>query len=956
MAWITRKAAPSSSPTGTEHDCPTRAAVEPSATAPSAATAPTPTTPTTPTTPSTPASSPPARGGAGASKNASDQVVYVSVPIFDAHEQIVDLRIADVDDEHRDDSNAYRAAVGLLGSALFTDPAKMILAASVAWKQGNAEPFTTQRRYDEGIGSGLADCQVTTMRLGDRILQICQDLDARHVLAPSDTLLRSVIDSADLAVMLFKPLLDADGHVTDVEVLWHNEAAPQIWGATLMRVGQRVSDLDDDDPTLVELADEAWHDGTISRLRRLPELGRGELTTISQSIQRVGDHLVEVAIDLTTSAETNQALRHLETRFGKTLDAVTDAIVVVQPAYDDDGHFTDATVTYANDAVVRMFDRRRSDDANRRAPATVGDDQALTLTDLGFRPGDIAFEGVAAAATGQRIDRLFGSSTESTSPRLGHLALAHATFTPMANEVLVVIRDLSQLHHARGQLERAIALDELVVDALSEPAVIFQNGDDGRPTIVAANEAARAWLPHPPPLSIDELPFRAAAPIMERGVRDAIDHATPSRDTHIVQQGPHVPDADVVAVRFVHSPMAGFRSLMVVHDVSSEVNEGRRYRRLSRQDPETGLLNSVGFLEDLEARLDTTGISAVAALRLDQFERVEAMLGPTATNTILLSIIDRVETLAPADTIFARLRFMTFAFALPPGLDREEIAQFARAVTATIDQPFVVDGKPVHIGGHVGIVHLGDVAGASSSDGDGDGDGGTFGGDVASTTAMHLVQHARVAAAKAQQLHVPLIIWDRELQQDEPRRIELLGQLERAMLDRELHMVFQPNVAPDGTFLGAEALVRWTHPTYGLLSPAAFIDLVETSTLILPFTAYVLREALVAFAASGLRGPCSVNVPPALLADPGFIPTVARVLADTGTDPARLCIEVTERGLMRVADHVSRATAQLHQLGCSVAMDDFGSGSTSLAHLARLGFDSLKVDREIIAAIDTDPI
>lgn len=869
-----------------------------------------------------------------------EQVVYVSVPIFDAHDQIVDLRIADVDDEHRADSDAYRAAVGRLGSALFTDPAKMILAASVAWKQGNAEPFTTQRRYDEGIGSGLADCQVTTMRLGDRILQICQDLTSPHVLAPSDTLLRSVIESADLAVTLFKPLLDADGHVIDVEVLWHNDAAGQIWGPTLMRIGQRHSDLDGDDPTLVELADDAWHDGTVSRLRRLPELGRGELTTISQSIQRVGDHLVEVAIDLTDQAETNQALRHLETRFGKTLDAVTDAIVVVQPSYDDDGRFDDGIITYANDAVLRLFGPLIN--ASRSEQQT-GDDDQLTLASLGFRTGDLAFEGVAAAATGQRIDRLFGASTETNSTRLAHLALAHATFTPMANEVLVVIRDLSQLHHARGQLERAIALDELVVDALSEPAVIFQDGDDGRPTIIAANEAARTWLPHPPPLSIDELPFRAAAPVMERGVRDAIDRATPSRDTHIVQEGPGVPNDDVVAVRFVHSPMAGFRSLMVVHDVSSEVNEGRRYRRQSRQDPETGLLNSTGFVEDLDERLADGSIAAITALRLDQFERVEAMLGPAASSTILLSIIDRVEALAPADTIIGRLRFMTFAFALPAGLSRDDTAAFARAITATVDQPFVVDGKPVHIGGHVGILHLADVADSRVGD------------DIAGD-ALHLVQYARLAANKAQQLHVPHIVWDLELEQDQPRRIELLGQLEQAMHDRELHMVFQPHVAPDGSFLGAEALVRWTHPTYGLLSPAEFIDLVETSTLILPFTAYVLREALVNYSASGLPGPCSVNVPPALLSDPGFIPTVRQVLTDTGTEPSRLCIEVTERGLMRVAEHVSRATAQLHELGCHVAMDDFGSGSTSLAHLARLGFDSLKVDRQIIDGIDADPI
>ncbi|MFZ9017199.1 MAG: EAL domain-containing protein, partial [Ilumatobacteraceae bacterium] len=936
MAWISRKAGPDPvpppDPAIPSHSA--TATATPEAGIPAATGTPVDTRPAS-AQPAAPEPASPQRDRSG-----PEQIVYVSVPIFDAHEQIVDLRIADVDDDQRDDSNAYRAAVGRLGSALFTDPAKMIVAASVAWKQGNAEPFTTQRRYDEGIGSGLADCQVTTMRLGDRILQICHDLASRHVLAPSDTLLRSVIESADLAVMLFKPLLDADGHVTDVEVLWHNDAATQIWGATMMRVGQRVSDLDDDDPTLVELADEAWHDGTVSRLRRLPELGRGELTTISQSIQRVGDHLVEVAIDLTTSAETNQALRHLETRFGKTLDAVTDAIVVVQPSYDDDGRFADGIVTYANDAVLRMFgpliEASSGDDTT-----TGGDDEALTLATLGFRSGDLAFEGVAAAATGQRIDRLFGASTETNSTRLAHLALAHATFTPMANEVLVVIRDLSQLHHARGQLERAIALDELVVDALSEPAVIFQNGDDGRPTIIAANEAARGWLPHPPPLSIDDLPFRAAAPVMERGVREAIDHATPSRDTHIVQEGPDVPDADVVAVRFVHSPMAGFRSLMVVHDVSSEINEGRRYRRQSRQDPETGLLNSVGFLEDLDERLETGGISAITALRLDQFERVEAMLGPSASNTIVLNIIDRVEALAPADTILARLRFMTFAFALPAGLDRDEIADFARAVTATVDQPFVVDGKPDHIGGHVGIVHLADAVEANDGD---------------TAPAIALVQHARVAANKAQQLHVPHIVWDRDLEQDQPRRIELLGRLEQAMIDRELHMVFQPHVAPDGGFLGAEALVRWTHPSYGLLSPAEFIDLVETSTLILPFTAYVLREALVAYGAAGLPGPCSVNVPPALLSDPGFIPTVRGVLAETDTDPSRLCIEVTERGLMRVADHVSRATAQLHELGCFVAMDDFGSGSTSLAHLARLGFDSLKVDRQIIAGIDADPI
>jgi EAL domain-containing protein (putative c-di-GMP-specific phosphodiesterase class I)/GGDEF domain-containing protein len=413
--------------------------------------------------------------------------------------------------------------------------------------------------------------------------------------------------------------------------------------------------------------------------------------------------------------------------------------------------------------------------------------------------------------------------------------------------------------------------------------------------------------------------------------RRTIQNGKAEQHTIIIDQDSNAPE-NVLAIRALHSPMAGDRGLLVLHDISDEVSIGREYRRQSRQDQETGLLNAIGIEEAVQRQLDLGALGGLVAIKLDQLERIERVLGPNITTDVLATCITRIRDVLPSGTDLGRLRFMTLLAAIPS--DGSDLAEVAAAIAAALDRPFHLHDRFLHVGGHCGV----SVA------------------EPHVTDAHELVQRARKAAITARELHVATIDWQPELDLEPQQRLDLLGGLDAAMQQHELAVVHQPIVNPNGQLLGAEALTRWHHPVHRLIPPSEFIDLVETSTLAMPFTAHILRRALERFLATGLSGRCGVNVPPTLLTDPGFLPMVLVTLDEVGAAPEQLCLEITERGLVDRGERVRHGIARLREHGICVSMDDFGTGSTSLAHLEALGFDSIKIDRSIIEAIDTDPV
>lgn len=192
------------------------------------------------------------------------------------------------------------------------------------------------------------------------------------------------------------------------------------------------------------------------------------------------------------------------------------------------------------------------------------------------------------------------------------------------------------------------------------------------------------------------------------------------------------------------------------------------------------------------------------------------------------------------------------------------------------------------------------------------------------------------------------------------QRLELAVDLRRAIEDEQLHLVYQPIVdLRSGRTVGAEALVRWQHSYRGLLGPAEFIDIAENTGQILSLGRWVLSRAchqLASWHASGAEDlKVNVNVSALQLADPGLVDTIAEATARAGVPAGALTLEVTESALMSDTTHTVSVLRQLKDLGVDLAVDDFGTGFSSLSHPRRFAVDQLKIDRSFIGRLGGEP-
>jgi EAL domain-containing protein (putative c-di-GMP-specific phosphodiesterase class I) len=192
-------------------------------------------------------------------------------------------------------------------------------------------------------------------------------------------------------------------------------------------------------------------------------------------------------------------------------------------------------------------------------------------------------------------------------------------------------------------------------------------------------------------------------------------------------------------------------------------------------------------------------------------------------------------------------------------------------------------------------------------------------------------------------------------------RLDTEVSLRRALTNGELEVFYQPIVElPDGALVGAEALVRWRHPTRGIVGPDDFIAIAEETGLIVPLGAWVLRQAVTQIRLWQARPGCSalkiaVNLSAAQVGHPDLVNMVGSVLADSGLPPGCLQLEITESVLMRDAAGAVRILKDLKSLGVGLSVDDFGTGYSSLSYLKRFPVDVLKIDQSFVAGLGKDP-
>ena len=364
--------------------------------------------------------------------------------------------------------------------------------------------------------------------------------------------------------------------------------------------------------------------------------------------------------------------------------------------------------------------------------------------------------------------------------------------------------------------------------------------------------------------------------------------------------------------------------------VSWSANEEMLHEPLTGLPGRTVLLHRLGLaLERLDGR---SAALAVMVLDLDRFKRVNDTLGHSAGDRLLVVAGRRIAGCVRAGDTVARLGGDEFAVLCENVADESEALAIGRRIGSALDQSFALDGAELDCRASLGIVFT----------------------NCAARSAEVLLADADAAMYRAKSSRRgSCVLFDEAMRIEDGARLATEAAL-RAGLDRdELRVVYQPIVdRRTGDAVGMEALVRWQHPERGLVSPIDFIPVAEQSGLIVPLGRWVLEQACAEAASWGPEGPyVSVNLSARQIAQHDLVATVAEVLADSGLEPERLGLEVTESVLLDESESPADTLCGLKALGVRLLLDDFGTGYSSLSYLKRFPIDVLKVDRSFIASL-----
>ncbi|WP_326661933.1 putative bifunctional diguanylate cyclase/phosphodiesterase [Streptomyces sp. NBC_00385] len=476
--------------------------------------------------------------------------------------------------------------------------------------------------------------------------------------------------------------------------------------------------------------------------------------------------------------------------------------------------------------------------------------------------------------------------------------------------------------------------------------------------IVTANEALAA------------LTGVGAAALTAQSASDLVDLAADGRTWHAYREVLHGrrsrfrctrrlkhPDgrslwAEITVVPMTAAPEQGAGAaprqvLLSVADVSDRRELQKRLRHLQMHDPVTRLPNRTLFFERLSAVLETTpyqddsmpgrGRIGLVYLDLDGFKAVNDTLGHRVGDRLLAAVAARLTDCAeqegPHPTgahLVARLGGDEFAILVEESTGTQQLTDLARTVLAALQQPFDLAGQRLSVSASIGVVER----------------------PVAGTSATGLMQAADTTLywAKADG-KARWTLFDPERNAHRMTRQALSSNLRPAVERGEFTIEYQPLVCmADGVVRGVEALVRWNHPQFGMLSPNRFVAIAEEDGSIVQLGRWVLRAACRQARRWQLDHPdepplfISVNVAVRQVWDSDLVTDVAEILAETGLDPALLQLELTESAVMGSAGRPLQALQSLSDMGVRIAIDDFGTGYSNLAYLSRLPVSVLKLD------------
>ncbi|ORJ60261.1 putative bifunctional diguanylate cyclase/phosphodiesterase [Geothermobacter hydrogeniphilus] len=496
--------------------------------------------------------------------------------------------------------------------------------------------------------------------------------------------------------------------------------------------------------------------------------------------------------------------------------------------------------------------------------------------------------------------------------------------------------------HLRRQFQQQSRLLQAVLRAI--PAPIFFK--DHRGIYLGCNRAFEAFIGLPrekiigasvwdvAPRELADTYHRADSELMEQGGQQVyeteVQYADGSRH--------HVMFHKAVFAAADGSP-AGLVGAML--DITDRKQVEQEIEELAYHDNLTGLANRSFFKQRLTEALTQAAISeqqlALLFLDLDRFKYINDTIGHAGGDRLLQLVAERLSCLIPAGGTLARLGGDEFVIMLTDVHNRNELEHFGNTLLKTLEKPFLLAGKQLHVSTSIGIARYPADGKDSSS----------------------LLKHADMAmyAAKEQGRN-NLCFYRKRMTRQAAQRRDMETRLRQALDQGEFALVYQPQIDDrNGRIRGVEALLRWHHPRRGLVYPAEFIPIAEETGLIRTLGEWVLRESCRQLRTwrhaqlPNLR--MAVNISGQQFKQPDFLTVVDRALREADFDPARLELEMelTETVLLHNVETTLRNLRGLKERGISLAIDDFGTGYSSLSYLKDFPIDRIKIDRSFVGEI-----
>jgi diguanylate cyclase (GGDEF)-like protein len=381
-------------------------------------------------------------------------------------------------------------------------------------------------------------------------------------------------------------------------------------------------------------------------------------------------------------------------------------------------------------------------------------------------------------------------------------------------------------------------------------------------------------------------------------------------------------------------------SVLAMKSARNQRRLARRYEQLANIDSLTGLCNRLAAERRMARAIKTcieTGVGMGAMfVDIDHFKNINDSLGHAVGDAVIREAAERMAGALRDQDLIARYSGDEFLILAPGTTDAADLAVVAHKLLKAVHPPIEAGGDEIFVTVSIGIAHY-----------------PTDGPDVET-----LLKHADLAMYRAKEMgRNGFQFFAREMNAAATERLHMTSSLWQGLRRNEFVVHYQPQtmVSDPGRILGLEALVRWNHPTRGMLAPGRFISHAESNGAVEPLGEWVLREALTQARRwrddSLFEGTIAVNLSMRQLYNPALASAVTKILAETGITPDKLEFEITESMVSTNPDAAVRTLADLRRVGVSVALDDFGTGQSSLAHLLSFPINTLKIDRTFTADV-----